>query len=140
MGLGAGINWHGASGNGVRRQRQIRLKTEHRSTEEPVYRTTVFPPPQTPRLRDSVRASLLAGTMQLNHSRNEVETALGKLHRFHSGGLATRTQGKWVTEGISWRRRRKQDHRKVKCSGLFFFSCFLCYRCHQCYPWLNSSA
>ncbi len=48
MGLGAGINWHGASGNGVRRQRQIRLKTEHRSTEEPVYRTTVFPPPQKP--------------------------------------------------------------------------------------------
>jgi hypothetical protein len=38
---------------------RIRLKTEHRSTEEPVYRTTVFSPPQTPRLRDSVRASLL---------------------------------------------------------------------------------
>ena len=31
-----------------------------RTTEEPVYRTTVFPPPQTVRLRAFVRASLLS--------------------------------------------------------------------------------
>jgi hypothetical protein len=31
---------------------------------------------------------ILAGTMHLNHG----------LHEFHSGGLATRPQGKWFSE------------------------------------------
>jgi len=37
MGLGAGRNWHGASGNGVRRQRQIGL------TDQPIYGRTGLP-------------------------------------------------------------------------------------------------